>query len=164
MNDDFIIRCATEKDIPAVRDIYNAGIASGLGTFETSMRSDDDIGVWLKTSAQYPLLVADEDGTVTGFARLYEYRPRECYKGIAEFSIYLAGSAQGKGMGLQLLTALLNSAKTHGFHKVLSRIFTFNQASRALCRKLGFREVGIYERHGELNGKWLDVVIVEYLV
>jgi len=62
------------------------------------------------------------------------------------------------------LGALLIRAKSHGFSKVLSRIFTFNYASLALCKKLGFREVGIYERHGQLNGKWLDVVIVEKLL
>ncbi|ALS99448.1 arsinothricin resistance N-acetyltransferase ArsN1 family A [Lacimicrobium alkaliphilum] len=158
------IRYANKEDIPAIRAIYNAGIESGTGTFETRPRRNKDIAGWLKVDNLYPLLVAESEGQVLGFARLYEYRPRECYAGIAEFSIYLADEAQGKGTGTLLLAELLTAAGTWGFHKVISRIFTFNQASRALCKKLGFREVGIYEKHGQINGRWLDVVIVEYLV
>lgn len=158
------IRYANKDDIPAIRAIYNAGIESGTGTFETKPRRNRDIADWLKVDNLYPLLVAESEARILGFARLYEYRPRECYAGIAEFSIYLADQARGQGVGTQLLGELLTAAGTWGFHKVISRIFTFNHASRALCKKLGFREVGIYEKHGQINGRWLDVVIVEYLV
>ncbi|WP_088329777.1 arsinothricin resistance N-acetyltransferase ArsN1 family A [Lacimicrobium sp. SS2-24] len=157
------IRYAKKSDIPAIRDIYNAGIASGTGTFETRPRKNKEISAWLKVDNLYPLLVAEHNAQVLGFARLFEYRPRPCYAGIAEFSIYLDDTAQGKGTGTQLLSELLSTATIWGFHKVVSRIFTFNHASRALCKKLGFREVGIYEKHGQIDGKWLDVVIVEYL-
>lgn len=164
MSKEVQIRYAGRDDIPSICAIYNKGIASGLGTFETQPRSNRDIANWLKTDTLYPVLVAEQCGQVLGFARLSEYRPRDCYKGIAEFSIYLADDAKGQGIGTKLLAELLVAANAWGFYKVLSRIFTFNQASRALCRKLGFREVGVYERHGKLNGEWLDVVIVEYLV
>ncbi|GAB3028424.1 arsinothricin resistance N-acetyltransferase ArsN1 family A [Bowmanella dokdonensis] len=158
------IRYAGREDVTAITDIYNTGITSGTGTFDTALRRHRDIAAWLQADDLYPVLVAEMAGRVVGFARLFEYRPRDCYKGIAEFSIYLAEDAQGQGVGTKLLGELLVAAKAWGFHKVLSRIFTFNAASRALCKKLGFREVGVYERHGQLNGKWLDVVIVEYLV
>ncbi|GGD65588.1 arsinothricin resistance N-acetyltransferase ArsN1 family A [Lacimicrobium alkaliphilum] len=157
------IRYANKDDIPAIRAIYNDGIKSGTGTFETRIRRNKDIAGWLKVDNLYPLLVAESEDQVLGFARLYEYRPRECYAGIAEFSIYLADDARGRGVGTQLLSELLAVARVWGFHKLISRIFTFNTASRALCKKLGFREVGTYEKHGQLNGRWLDVVIVEYL-
>ncbi|MDF2178367.1 arsinothricin resistance N-acetyltransferase ArsN1 [Aliiglaciecola sp. CAU 1673] len=155
------IRYAKGEDVPAITAIYNAGIAAGTGTFETRLRKKQEVATWLKGDALYPVLVAEKDGKILGWARLMQYRPRDCYAHIAEFSIYLDESATGQGIGTQLLSKLLEVAKVWGFHKVLSRIFTFNQASRALCKKLGFREVGIYERHGLLNGEWLDVVIVE---
>ena len=158
------IRYARREDVPAITDIYNAGIEAGTGTFETRPRNRREVAAWLKNDSLYPVLVAEQEGQVLGWARLYEYRPRECYAGIAEFSIYLAPSAKGKGIGTRLLSQLLETARLWKFHKVLSRIFTFNGASLALCKKLGFREVGVYEKHGQINGRWLDVVIVEYQV
>lgn len=158
------VREANINDISSITDIYNQGIRSGLGTFETSLREEHDILLWFSKPESYPILVAENERGCVGFARLFEYRPRKCYAGIAEFSIYLNKNSHGKGIGTHLLSELLKQARHCGFHKVVSRIFTFNVGSRALCKKLGFREVGIYQRHGQLNGKWLDVVIVEYLV
>ncbi|WP_392896344.1 arsinothricin resistance N-acetyltransferase ArsN1 family A [Saccharospirillum sp. HFRX-1] len=158
-----MIRPALADDVAAITDIYNLGIESGLGTFETRLREPSEIANWLDEAERYPTLVAVQDNKVTGFARLSSYRARPCYDGIAEFSIYLDPKNQGQGGGTRLLSELLSVAGQAGFHKVLSRIFTANKASLGLCRKLGFREVGVYERHGQLNGQWLDVVIVEYL-
>jgi phosphinothricin acetyltransferase len=101
---------------------------------------------------------------VIGWAGLAEHRSRKCYAGIAEFSIYLEREARGRGIGKALLTALIDAAHERGFWKLVSRIFPFNTASRALCRACGFREVGIYERHAQLDGRWLDAVIVEKLI
>ena len=67
-------------------------------------------------------------------------------------------------MGDLLVAALISEAERLGLWKLLSRIFTFNEASRALCRKHGFREVGVYEKHARLDRRWLDVVIVERLI
>jgi len=159
-----IIRAATLGDVTELCFIYNSGIKSGLATFETELRREDTVMKWLSMPNKYPVLVAEAEDQAIGFARLTEYRPRECYRSIAEFSIYISESARGNGVGAKLLAALLLSAKDIGFNKVLSRIFTFNHASLALCKKLGFRQVGVYERHGQLNGKWLDVVIVEKLL
>ncbi|PTY36600.1 GNAT family N-acetyltransferase [Saccharospirillum sp. MSK14-1] len=163
MTDELTIRQALADDVADITDIYNRGIESGLGTFETRLREPAEIAAWLDDAERYPTLVAVQGNSVTGFARLSSYRDRPCYDGIAEFSIYLTPQVQGQGVGRRLLTELLTTARAAGFYKVLSRIFTANEASRGLCRKLGFREVGIYERHGQLNGQWLDVVIVEYL-
>jgi phosphinothricin acetyltransferase len=113
----------------------------------------------------YPLLVAvDIGGEVIGWAALSSYRPRACYAGIAEFSIYLDREARGRGVGRTLLTALIDAAAARGFWKLVSRIFPFNTASRRVCAACGFREVGIYEKHGWLDGRWLDVVIVGSLI
>lgn len=158
-----VIRLAQSTDAPAITEIYNQGIAERSATFETEVRHVDAIAARL-TDARYPILVACENGDVCGWAGLSSYRPRDCYAGIAEFSIYLDASARGHGIGRHLLNALIETARHQRYWKLVSRIFPFNAASRALCRTCGFREVGVYEKHAQLDGRWLDVVIVERLI
>ena len=158
------IREAGEQDAAAIAGIYNQGIEDRGATFETELRSADDMAAKLAERQRYPLLVISEDDVVLGWAGLSSYRPRECYAGIAEFSIYLDRSARGRGLGKQVLTALIDVAHERGYWKLVSRIFPFNTGSRALCRACGFREVGTYEKHGRLDGEWRDVVIVERLI
>jgi len=161
---DISIEHAKIEDMSAICDIYNQGITSRKATFDTNPRTPRELAPWVSKQSKYPVLVAKEGDSLIGFARLSEYSPRDCYQSIAEFSIYLADEATGKGLGTRLLTALLSEAQINGFSKLVSRIFTFNHASLSLCQKLGFRKVGIYERHGQLNGEWLDVIIVEKLL
>lgn len=159
------IRTAVPADAAAIAAIYNLGIAERSSTFETVPRTAADMEQRLADLERYPLLVAtDAAGAVLGWAGLSGYRPRDCYAGIGEFSVYLDTAARGRGIGRQLLQALIEVAREHGYWKLLSRVFLFNTASRALCRSVGFREVGIYEKHGQLEGRWLDVVIVERLI
>lgn len=158
------IRLATPADAAAVAEIYNQGIADRGATFETTPRTPEEMARRIE-DVDHPVLVAiDSDGTVLGWAALGGYRPRACYAGIAEFSIYIERAARGRGVGRPLLNALIETAEARGFWKLVSRIFPFNAASRALCRTCGFREVGTYEKHGQLDGCWLDVVIVERLL
>ena len=158
------IREAGEQDAAAIAAIYNQGIEDRGATFETASRSAEDIAVKLAEREPYPLLVISERDVVVGWAGLSVYRPRACYAGIAEFSIYLDRRVRGRGLGRQLLTALVEAARERGYWKLVSRIFPSNTGSRALCRACGFREVGIYEKHGRLDGAWCDVVIVERLI
>ncbi len=155
------IREAGEQDAAAIASIYNQGIEDRGATFETGLRSADDMAAKLAERRRYPVLVISEDDVVLGWAGLSSYRPRDCYAGIAEFSIYLDRSARGRGLGRQLLRGLIDVARERGYWKLVSRIFPFNTGSRALCRACGFREVGTYEKHGRLDGEWRDVVIVE---
>ncbi len=104
------------------------------------------------------------DGDVVAFAATGQYRPRECYAGVAECSVYVARPYRGRGAGGLALDALISAAGAAGFWKLLSRIFVENAASRSLVARAGFREVGVYERHGQLDGVWRDVVIVERLL
>lgn len=158
------IRSALAADAAAIAAIYNQGIAARSATFETEPRNAEDLLPRI-ADTRYPLRVAtDAGGRVIGWAGLSSYRPRTCYAGIAEFSIYIDAAARGGGIGRVLLDDLLDAARAAGFCKVLSRIFPFNTASRALCRACGFREVGLYEKHGQLDGQWLDVLIVERLI
>jgi phosphinothricin acetyltransferase len=110
------------------------------------------------------VLVALEGDAPVGWASIGAYRERACYAGIGEFSVYIRREARGRGVGRALLTRLLEEAGRRGYWKLVSRVFPFNTASLGLCRALGFREVGTYERHGRLEGRWLDVVIVERLI
>jgi L-amino acid N-acyltransferase YncA len=157
------IRAATIDDAAVITAIYNHGIAERGATFETQPRGIGEVEARV-ADTRFPLLVALVEGGVVGWAGLGAYRSRDCYAGIAEFSIYLHHEARGRGIGKQLLQALLDAARERGFWKLVSRVFLRNHASRAICRALGFREVGIYEKHGRLDGRWLDVVIVERLI
>jgi L-amino acid N-acyltransferase YncA len=159
------IRPARRDDAAAIAAIYNIGIGERSATFETAPRTEAQVAERLEQAERYPMLVAVADtGTVVGWAGVSEYRPRQCYAGIGEFSIYLAPEARGRGIGKTLLFALIDVARERGYWKLLSRVFLFNSASRGLCRACGFREVGIYEQHAMLDGTWLDVVIVERLL
>ena len=158
------LRLAQPGDATAVADIYNQGIAERGATFETQPRSAEDMRSRIRDGERFPLLVAEQDGVVIGWAGLSGYRPRACYAGIAEFSIYLDRAARGRGVGRQLLQSLIAAARERGYWKLVSRIFPFNAASRSLCRSCGFREVGVYEKHAQLDGRWTDVVIVERLI
>lgn len=159
-----IIRLAHREDAAAIATIYNQGIDERGSTFETDPRSVDDINARLDDHLHFPTLVAEDAGTVLGWAGLSSYRARACYSGIGEFSVYLDRAARGRGVGRQLVEALVEAARERGYWKLVSRIFPFNTASRTLCRACGFREVGVYEKHGCLDGQWLDVVIVERLI
>ena len=105
-----------------------------------------------------------QPGVVVAFAATSGYRPRDCYAGIAEFSVYVERGSRGLGAGRLAMAALVEAATAAGFHKLVSRVFVENGASRALLRSAGFREVGTYERHARLDGAWRDVVIVERLL
>jgi L-amino acid N-acyltransferase YncA len=159
------IRTATADDAAAIAEIYNQGIEDRIATYETRLRSAEDQQAWLQTIAgRYPAVVAEVDGEIIAWAGAGPYRERECYRGIGEFSMYVHRDWRRRGAGDLLLAGLIREAERLGLWKLLSRIFPFNEASRALCRKHGFREVGVYEKHARLDGRWLDVVIVERLI
>jgi L-amino acid N-acyltransferase YncA len=159
------IRLARRSDAAAVAAIYNQGIAERAATFETDPRSVEEMATRIEENPQrFPVLVAEHGGAILGWASIGPYRPRDCYAGVGEFSVYVDRGARGRGVGRALVVALIREAAARGYWKLLSRIFPFNTASLALCRSLGFREVGTYEKHGCLEGRWLDVVIVERLI
>lgn len=157
------VRPATRDDATAITRIYNEGIRGRGATFETRERAVSDVLPWFD-EPRFPVLVATEGDLVVGWAAASSYRARACYAGVAEYSIYVATSHHGRGVGRALMPVFLTALEAAGFWKVLSRLFPENAASRALCARFGFREVGVYERHGRLDGAWRDVVIVERLL
>jgi phosphinothricin acetyltransferase len=149
-------------DAVAIAEIYNQGIEDRIATFETRPRSVEDVRAWF--DGVHPVVVVEEDGQIVAFASTSTYRPRECYAGIAEFSVYVLRAARGRGAGRLAMQALIEAAEAAGFWKLVSRVFTENVASLGLLGALGFREVGVYEKHAQLDGVWRDVVIVERMI
>jgi L-amino acid N-acyltransferase YncA len=157
------IRPPMAADAAAIARIYNAGIAGRQATFETRPRTADEVADWIGPDAP-PLLVAEQDGEVVGFARVTAYSDREVYAGVGEYGIYVDAAAQGGGIGRRLVEALADAAEAAGYHKLTAKLFTSNEASLALARRCGFREVGIHQNHARLDGEWRDVLVVERLL
>ena len=156
-------RPARPADAAAIAAIYNQGIEDRVATFETEPRAPAQIASWFATGR--PTVVAtDADDAPIAFASASAYRNRPCYAGIAEFSVYVRRDWRGRGAGKVALAALIEASAAAGLWKLVSRVFPENAASRALLRRMGFREVGVYHRHGQLDGVWRDCVIVERLL
>lgn len=155
-------RVATPDDAAAIAAIYNQGIEDRVATFETEPRTAAMVQTWF--DGQHPVVVVEHGGEVIAYASSSTYRPRACYSGIVEFSVYVRRDWRGKGAGRLALSRLIQECEAAGFWKLVSRVFVENTASRALLQAVGFREVGVYEKHGQLDGVWRDVVIVELLL
>ena len=156
------IRRATAADAEAIAAIWNQGIEERRSTFETRLRTADEIA---GDMGAIPYLVAEGDGArVTGWARLAPWSSRECYAGVGEASVYVERAARGRGLGGRLLEALVADAERRGHWKLVGLLFPENEASVALCRRAGFRDVGVFERHSRLEGSWRDVLLVERLL
>jgi phosphinothricin acetyltransferase len=161
----FSTRVATPEDAAAIAAIYNEGVAERIATFETEPRTPEQIAKQLLDKGnRFPTIVAQHDGQIVAWAGAGAYRARPAYAGVAEHSVYVARAARGKGAGRVVLDALCRAYAERGFWKLVSRIFPENTASLALHERCGFRVVGVYKRHGRLEGEWRDCVIVERLL
>jgi L-amino acid N-acyltransferase YncA len=153
-----LIRQLVEWDWPAVKAIYEQGIAGGNATFETEAPSWDD---WDRTHLEGHRLVALQDGEVVGWAALAPVSERCVYEGVAENSVYVADEAQGRGVGRALLEELIARSERDGIWTIQTGIFPENEASIELHKRCGFRVVGVRERLGQHHGVWRDVVFME---
>ena len=152
------MRELTHEDWPAVKAIYEQGIAGGNATFETEAPSWDD---WDRTHLEGNRLVALQDDKVVGWAALAPVSERCVYEGVAENSVYVAEEAQGRGVGRALLEELISRAEGDGIWTIQTGIFPENEASIELHKRCGFRVVGTRERLGQHHGVWRDVVFME---
>jgi L-amino acid N-acyltransferase YncA len=151
------IDALTAADWPAVCDIYEQGIATGQGTFETTAPTWPE---WDAARLPHSRWVARAEG-VLGWAALSPVSPRACYAGVAEAGVYVAASARGKGVGRALLEALVVSAEAHGIWTLQGATMAENAASLSLQARCGFRVVGRRVRIAQLSGVWRDTILTE---
>ncbi len=155
---DYIIDALKPADWDAVRAIYLEGIATRNATFET------DAPTWAKWNSDHLAegrLVARAGGTILGWAALSQVSERCVYAGVAEVSVYVRVKYRSQGIGRALLEALAAASEKNGIWTLQAGVFPENQASLALCRLSGFREVGRRERLGKMHGVWRDVILLE---
>ena len=163
----FHIRRAMVKDAAEIALIYNQAIEERMATFNTERVTEEEIIERIKNNnGRHPVFVAVLNSTnkVIGWASISPYSPRVCYNGIGEVSVYVEKGYRGHGVGSALLQSLIEEARQKGYWKLIGRILIFNEVSRMLAKKAGFREVCVLEKHGKLGGRWIDVVEVERLI
>jgi L-amino acid N-acyltransferase len=164
--EDVTIRPAVRADAAEMAAIYNQAVMHSTATFDTEPETAAARELWLEehTAPPHPVLVAERDGHVVGWASLSRHSTRCAYEATAEASAYVDESETGRGLGTALSEALLEAGRAGGVHAVLSRICTENTVSLAMARKLGFFEIGVMREVGVKFGRSLDVMWLEKLL
>lgn len=152
------IRELREEDWPAVRLIFEQGIATKNATFETEAPSWE---AWNSSQLDGHRWVAVEGGRVVGWVAAHPVSLRPCYRGVVEHSVYVDDACRSRGIGRALLERLVESTEQDGIWTIQTGVFPENEASLALHEKCGFRVVGTQEKLGKLDGIWRDVVVLE---
>jgi L-amino acid N-acyltransferase YncA len=180
---DYRIRPASEADAAVICEIYNQGIEDRLATLETELRTPDERRQWLAArSPRHPVIVCELAMAATSstrpptplpdhappapiaWASLNVFNARDAYRFVADISVYVERQWRGQGAGRVLLTRLIELGHEHGYHKLVLSAFPFNTGGMALYDKLGFRTVGVYKEQGQLDGSWVDTIIMERLL
>jgi L-amino acid N-acyltransferase YncA len=166
MNHAFVIRDATEDDLKAILDIYNAEVMTGTATWDLEPRSWDEQLAWFAAHcAPYCAIVAVEsDGLVAGWGSLSRFHPRPGYRFTVEDTVYVRPDRQRRGIGRALLMELVERGQAGGFRAMLGKISGDNTPSIELHRACGFFEAGRERELGYKFDRWLDVVTMELLV
>ena len=162
---DWSIRSAELRDAGAIAAIYNEAVRTTVATFDTAPRSVGAQRRWLAEHAgRLPVLVAERDGAVLGWASLSAWSDRRAYDGTAEVSVYVRQMDRGRGIGRHLLEELIRTARERALHTLLSRIADRNPPSTHLHRSLGFRSVGVMREVGFKFERWVDVELFERIL
>ena len=168
--DDILIRPATAADAAAICLVYNQGIEDRIATLETELRTPEERREWLDARGpRHPVVVAESRATggaptVLGWGSLNAFNPRRAYDGVADLSVYVERSWRGRGVGRRLLGRLIDVARELGYHKMVLATFPFNPAGVALYERMGFARVGVYREQGQLDGRWVDVLVMDRLL
>ncbi|HMX97880.1 MAG TPA: N-acetyltransferase family protein [Bacteroidia bacterium] len=158
------IRSATADDIPFITEVYNDAIINTTATFDTEVKSIEDRMLWFKNhDGNHPIIVAENDGVLSGWASLTAWSDRCAYNGTAEVSVYVHKEHRGRGIGKALLEILILKGESKGLHYLLSRIASGNEASIHLHTIFGFRHIGIMKEVGFKFGNYVDVHLMELL-
>jgi phosphinothricin acetyltransferase len=164
-DDAITIRRAQPEDAAAIAAIYNQGIRDRVATLETEERSPEERAAWLAShDERHPVFVAERQGVVAAWGSLNAFSPRPAYRWVADFSVYVDSAHRGHGLGGALLDHLIAEAVRLGFHKLVLAAFPFNEPGMRLYQSRGFRTVGIYHEQGQLDGQWVDTIIMERML
>lgn len=153
------IREMQPDDGEVVLKIFQEGIDSENATFDKEPPTWE---VWdTKHFNLCRWILEDDNNEIVGWAAIQPVSNRDCFRGVAEVSIYLTAKAQGKGLGQMLLQKLILDSEEKEFWTLQSGIFPENEASIAVHHKLGFVTVGRREKIAQMNDKWRDIVLLE---
>jgi len=156
------IRVATLKDLKGITEIYNHAILNTVATFDTEIKTVEEQKKWFKEhGSKNPIVVAEIDKEIVGFASLSKYSTRCAYSETAEISLYVKEKYQGKDIGKKLMKEIVDAGEKAGLHAIISRIAEGNKISIHLHETVGFKHVGIYKEVGYKFGKRLDVYLME---
>ncbi len=159
------VRAAQEKDLPRIRAIYNREVLVSTATYDTKPRSAAEQRAWFGIhGGKHPVLVAEQDGVICGWASLSPWSDRAAYDTSVEVSVYVAEEWRRRGIGRLLLQALIDAGRAHGHHALLARISADNTASIELHAALGFFVAGTLKEVGIKFGRLLDVCIMELIL
>jgi L-amino acid N-acyltransferase YncA len=159
------IREAEAPDAEAICAIYNQGIEDRVATLETEQRTPGERRQWLASRGpRHPVVVAEAEARIVGWGSLNSFNPRPVYDHVADFSVYVERSWRGRGVGRALLAALIEQARALAYHKLVLAAFPFNDQGVRLYERAGFRHVGVYKEQGRLDGRWVDIVVMEKLL
>jgi phosphinothricin acetyltransferase len=159
------VRPAELRDASDIARIYLQAAQDKLATFENFLNTPEERTRWVNEhEGKYPLLVAELNGWILGWAALSPYLVRPRLEGIAELLIYIDRDYRRHGVGRELMRGIQALAEAAGHYKLVGRFLAYNDAGRTLCRLTGWREVGVHLKHTKLEGRWQDVVVVEYLI
>ncbi len=153
---------ATPEHLPAITQIYNEAILKTQATFDTTPKTLEEQKVWFTHHGpKYPLLVAEQDGLVVGWASLSRWSDRCAYSDTAEISLYVKEEHQGKGIGRKLLESIMVEGQKAGLHTVIARVAQGGEASANLHRSVGFEHIGTMKEVGRKFGRLLDVHLMQ---
>ena len=156
-----IIRDAVAADIPAITAIYTVEVTDFVNTYEYEVPNEAEMSRRMQdiTGRGYPYLTAELDGDIIGYAYASSFRSRAAYHWVVENSVYVAASAQGRGIGAALMQALIDACIARGFRQMVAVIGEpANTASIRLHERFGFQLVGVFRGLGRKHGRWLDTV------
>jgi L-amino acid N-acyltransferase YncA len=155
---------ATLEHLEQITNIYNEAVLNSIATFDTEPKSVEEQRLWFNEhGGKYPILVAEENNTIVGWASLSRWSGRCAYADTAEISIYIKDDYRGRGIGTGLLKKILEQGKNEGLHTVLARIADGSEGSIQLHKKAGFEYIGVMKEVGKKFGKLLDVHMMQLI-
>lgn len=163
MTTSLILRDATEADLPAILAIYNHAVAETTAIWNEILVDLDNRKAWydLRQARGFPILVAEVDGRIAGYASYGDWRPFDGFRQSVEHSVYVEKDHYGRGLGKALMSALIERARAGNIHVMVAAIEAGNTGSIALHKSIGFRLVGTHHEVGKKFGRWLDLTMME---